>query len=105
MQKNSEITKLLATLDKNGIWYLDANDYNDEENGELPVNLKMIYNRLFDLLIQPALDKFPQDVSDTMIFNFFGKENGKWYAAWYEPEVEMPIDDLINGKLTALVND
>ena len=99
--KKQEAIQLFKLLDKQGVWYLDFDNYNDEESNELPANFKMIYNRLFNLLIQPALDKFPKDVQDTMIFNFFGKENGKWYAAWYEPEVEMSIDDLTDGKLLA----
>lgn len=100
-----ESSKLFKLLDERGIWYLDFYNYNNEEKKDLPDDLKTIYDQLFDMLIQPTLDKIPYDISETMNFNFFGKENGKWYAVWYEPEIEMPIEDFFNGKALAELLD
>lgn len=93
------VTGFLNQLDEKGIYYLDSENFNEEDDNELPDDLNNIYLGLFNILVQPVIDAKP---TPTKTFNFFGKEDGEWYLQWYEPEATMSIEEAMEkGNLLA----
>lgn len=95
------VTGFLNQLDEKGIYYLDSENFNEEDDNELPDDLNSIYLGLFNILVQPVIDAAPSKIKT---FNFFGKEHGKWYLQWYEPETTMSIEEAME-KGNLLVKD
>lgn len=81
-----EKKELLAALDQQGIWYLDATTINEVEcEPELPTSLNEIFNRLLAI----AESKAPQD----LFFDGFVNE-GNWLAVFCD----------VNGKQRVEIN-
>lgn len=66
--------KMLAMLDQQGIWYLDATTYNEVEcEPGLPAPLNKIFNRLLAIAEKQA----PQD----LLFDGFVNEETGWLSS------------------------
>lgn len=91
--------EILNHLDNEKVTYLDYSAYNEEEHDE---KYQKAYIELFNLLIVNGIFKrFGIDpTNNETIFNFFGKENHRWYVNFYEPEEELIlVEDIFNNNL------
>ena len=95
------ITTILAKLDKAGVEYLGFNTYNEEEYSE---KYQAEYVELFyEVVVDRIFKHFNVDPQDTEIgFNYFVKENGKWFVSFYEPEELATIDDILDNDYSSL---
>ncbi len=98
MIAKSKILKDLNYLNKNHINLLnyDLTKPNDNKKNN-------IYAELFDGIIVERIFKplniNPQD--NPSIFDFFIKDKNIWQASFYDPEIVLTINDILNHKISA----
>lgn len=98
----NKINDILDKLDKAGVEYLQFDAYNEVEYSE---KYQSEYIDLFEEIVVNKIFKHfgidPQN--NETIVNYFGKENGKWFVSFYEPEVDTNIDKILNNDYSDLV--
>lgn len=98
----NKVNAILDKLDKAGVDYLQFDAYNEVDYSE---KYQSEYIELFEEIVVNKIFKHfgidPQD--NEIIVNYFGKENGKWFVSFYEPEVDTNIDKILNNDYSDLV--
>ena len=101
IQTKNKIINTLKKLDQAGVKYLDFDAYNEVDRS---LKYRSEYEDLFEEVVVGLIFKHfkiaPQN--NESIFNFFGKENGAWYVAFYEPEIYADLGKILHGDYSEL---
>ena len=97
----NKVNDILDKLDKVGVEYLQFDAYNEIEYSE---KYQSEYIDLFEeIVVNKIFKHFGIDLEKKeIIVNYFGKENGKWFVSFYEPEVDTNIDKILNNDYSDL---
>lgn len=97
----NKVNDILDKLDKVGVEYLQFDAYNEVDYSE---KYQSEYIDLFEeIVVNKIFKHFGIDPLDNeTIVNYFGKENGKWFVSFYEPEVDTTIDKILNNDYSDL---
>lgn len=99
--KEKCIKGILDKLEKAGVEYLQFDAYNEIEYSE---KYQQEYIDLFEEIVVKHIFKcFNIDSQNNeTIVNYFGKENGKWFVSFYEPQITANVEDILNNDYASL---
>lgn len=96
----NQTKRILVNLEKQDVTYLEYGAYNEIEHSDkynksyVKLFKEIIVNRIYKQLGIGSKDP-------NVIFNFFEKRKDGWYAAFYEPELDISLKTLFSDPKTA----
>lgn len=95
------VRRTIKFLEKNGVQYLDYTAFNEKEfDNRFMQQYEILYQKVIVKKLFKHFDILP--LNNEAIFNFFEKNNGKWYGVFYEPDVIFELNKVLKNDFTGL---